>query len=129
LSLVRRLKVGPALHELPTRNSPDYDAAESQSLTILRICRGPAISHHHPVVFRNHVFDLYMEIGKSLQRAAHIFDRASRPRRHARWHIRPVIHKFRSEVYISDLDVFPVYELLEVVADKFPRFLMRHSGF
>jgi hypothetical protein len=126
---MRRLKVGPAFHNPPARDPPDYDAAERKPFPALRIRRRPAIPHHHFVIFRDHILDLYMQIGKSLQRAAHILNSTRRPRRHSRRHIRSVIYKVRREVHIPDLYVFPVDELLEVVPDKFPRFFVRHSGF
>jgi hypothetical protein len=39
-----------------------------------------------------------------------------------------MVDEVRSEIDISNLDVFLVHEFFEMVADKFARFRMRHSG-
>ena len=119
---MRCLEVGPALHNLPARDSPDYYAAERKPLPVLRIRRCPVIPHRHFVIFRNQVFDLYMQIRKSLQRAAHILNRSRWSWRHPWRHIRPVIHKVRSEVYIPNLHVFSLSGLCRLTAKLFRKF-------
>src|SRR5258706_13915545 len=59
-------QVGPALGNLSRGNARDYDAAELELSTRLRISCGPVISHHNFVVFRNHVFNLDVQVREAL---------------------------------------------------------------
>src|SRR5271165_6081232 len=126
---MRRLQIGPALHDLPCRDSPNHDAAKFQFLIGLRIGCRPVIPHHHFVVFRDHVFDGHMEIRKPFQRSTYISNRSGWTWRHSGRNIRAVIDKIGREIHISDLHVFLVHKFFEVIANKLPRLAMGHSGF
>lgn len=86
-----RLEVGPALHDFPAGNPPDHNSAKLQPLPTLYIRRCPVVPHHHFVILFNHVLNLHMQIGKSLQRPAHILNRPRRSRRHSKRHINLMI--------------------------------------
>ncbi len=126
---MRWFEIGAALDDFPVGDSPEHYPAKFQPLSALCVRGSPVVPHHDFVVFRNHVLNLNMQIGKALQRPAHILDGACGSRRHSGRHIRTVVHKVGGEVHISNLHVLPVDELFEVVSDKFPGFGMRHSGF
>jgi hypothetical protein len=110
---MRRLKVRPALHNLPGRDSPDDDAAERKPLPV---CESVAVQRFRTTTLSSSAITSSIctwQIGKSLQRAAHILNRSRRPGRHSWRHIRPVIHEVCGEVLIPDLHVFPVDKLLD----------------
>jgi hypothetical protein len=122
-------KESPAFHNFPVSDSPDDDPAKFQSLTRLRIRGCPMIADHDSIVFRNHVFNIYVEIREALQRCCHVLNCARRPWRHAGRNVSAVIDKIWSEIYISNVDIFFVHEFFEVTANKFFRRSVSHSGF
>ncbi len=125
----RRFQIRPPLHDLPRCDSPNHNPPKFRFLPGLCIRSCPVIPHYHAIIFRNHVFDRHTQIWEFLQRPADIRDRTRRPRRHSRRHIRSIIYKIGREIHVPDLYVFPVHEFFKMIADKFPRFAVRHSRF
>jgi len=86
------------------------------------------IPHHNFVVFRNHVLNLHMKVGKTLERPSDVLDRARGSGRGSGRNIRAVIHKIGREVQVSDVDVLSVHELFKMVANELAAFGVRHSS-
>jgi len=125
---MRRLEVGPALDKLLVGDAPDDDAAELKPFAGLRVGGGPVVAHHDFVVFGDHVFDVHVEVGKFLERASYILNRAGRARRHSGRDIGAVVDKLGREVYVANLDVLLVDEFLEMFTDEFAGLRMRQSS-
>ena len=62
------------------------------------------------------------------ERGADVLYSACRSRRQSRRNIGSVIKKVGREIRLTDAQVFPVHELLKMIADEFLHLRMRHSS-
>jgi hypothetical protein len=69
-----------------------------------------------------------MNIGKLPVGAPDILDSAGWSRRRARWNISAMIGKLGRKIHVADVQILPVDELCEVVANEFLGFCVRHGG-
>ena len=69
-----------------------------------------------------------MDIGKLPVGAPDILHSAGWSRRGTRWNISAMIGKLRRKIHVADIQILPVNELFEVVANEFLCFRVRHAG-
>ncbi len=125
---MRRLKIRPALHKLAVRDAPDDDAAELVHVP----CRGfgalPCIADYDLVALGDEVLNSHVQVREFDVSSANVGLGTGRAGRRARRNVRAVVHKLRREVYVCDVEVLAVHELLKVVADEGLHLGVGHAG-